>query len=262
MTNTQGSTLLGRRFSGKRVLVTGGAGGLGSAIVRAFAAESAHVVVADTDIEKAKALARDLGESAHALSLDVSNEADWVAALARVESEFGGLDVLVNNAGFFAPNIAFEDMDLALWRKHFSINCDGVFLGCKHGIRSMKKRGGAIVNLGSGMSITPNPTASAYCASKAAVLMTTRTAAAAAGRYGIRVNAVLPGAVDTPMLAKNLRDGDNMSQYLQQLASFSALNRLATPADIARAVLFLADPANDAVTGIHVPVDGGNLLGR
>lgn len=250
------------RFAGKTVVVTGGAGGLGSAIVRAFAAESARVVIADTVIQEAQTLAQELGTPACALRLDVTDEADWIRAFARVETELGGLDVLVNNAGFFSPNIAFEDMDIALWRKHFAINCDSVFLGCKQAIRHMTKRGGAIVNLGSGMSITPNPTASAYCASKAAVLMTTRTAAAAAGRYGIRVNAVLPGAVDTQMLAKNLRPGDDKAGYLQQLAGFSALNRLARPADIARAVLFLADPANSAVSGIHLPVDGGNLLGR
>jgi NAD(P)-dependent dehydrogenase (short-subunit alcohol dehydrogenase family) len=251
-----------RRFASQTVVVTGGAGGLGRAIVRAFVAESARVIIADTANEQAEELARELGAPALALRLNVSDESDWIRVLAQVEADLGGLAVLVNNVGFFAPNICFEDMDLALWRKHFAINSDGVFLGCKHAIRSMARRGGAIVNLGSGMSITPNATASAYCASKAAVLMTTRTAAAAGGRFGIRVNAVLPGAVDTPMLAKNLRPGDDKSQYLNQLAGFGVLNRLATPADIAQAVLFLADPANSAMTGVHLPIDGGNLLGR
>jgi NAD(P)-dependent dehydrogenase (short-subunit alcohol dehydrogenase family) len=251
-----------RRFAGQTVVVTGGAGGLGRAIVSAFAAEAARVVIADTAIEQAELLARELGAPAVAMRLDVTDEADWIRVLGQVEAELGGLAVLVNNAGFFVPNIAFEDMDLALWRRHFAVNSDGVFLGCKHAIRCMTHRGGAIVNLGSGMSITAQASASAYCASKAAVLMTTRTAAAAGGRFGIRVNAVLPGAVDTPMLAKNLRPGDDKSRYLTQLATFGALNRLATPADIARAVLFLADPLNGSVTGVHLPVDGGNLLAR
>jgi NAD(P)-dependent dehydrogenase (short-subunit alcohol dehydrogenase family) len=170
--------------------------------------------------------------------------------------------VLVNNAGFYRPNIAFEDMPIDLWRKHFAINADGVFLGCKHAIQRMKTRGdGAIVNLGSGLSITANATGAAYCASKAAVLMTTRTAAAAAGPYGIRVNAVLPGAVPTTMLMGNMTEAENEADFLARMRAYSPLGRLATPSDIARAVLFLADPSNPAISGVYLPVDGGNMPG-
>jgi NAD(P)-dependent dehydrogenase (short-subunit alcohol dehydrogenase family) len=248
------------RFDGKTVVVTGGAGGLGSAMVRAFVAEGARVVIADCDQRAAQALANALPGAAIAMELDVCDESSWVALLDRVTAQLGALDVLVNNAGFFAPNIRFEDMPLALWRKHFAINCDGVFLGCKHAILRMRPRsGGAIINLGSGMSLHAQPTASAYCGSKAAVLMTTRTAAAAAGAYGIRVNAVLPGAVHTPMLLGNLQAGESEQAFLARMASHGVLGRLAEADDIARAVLFLADPANSAITGIHLPVDGGNV---
>lgn len=260
------------RFLGMVVVVTGGAGGLGSAMVRAFAAQAATVVVADMDLAAAESLARQLDPKpgarnqgaqrarAVAMQLDVSDEAVWESVLDRVERDVGAIDVLVNNAGYFAPNIPFEQMPLALWRKHFAVNSDGVFLGCKHAILRMKPRGrGAIVNLGSGMSLHAQATSSAYCASKAAVWMTTRTAAAAAGAYGIRVNAVFPGAVQTPMLMGNLQAGESESNFLARMASYGALGKLATPEDIARAVLFLADPANCAITGVYLPVDGGNI---
>ncbi|WP_324699687.1 SDR family oxidoreductase [Novosphingobium sp. RL4] len=248
------------RFSGLNVVVTGGRGGIGAAIVSAFAAEGARVVSADLACEdedggtgKALVLER---------RLDVTSEASWSGLLDFVDTHLGGLDVLVNNAGFYLPDIAFEDMPLDLWQRHFAINCDGTFLGCKHAIRHMKGRGGgSVVNLGSGMSITANPNGAAYCASKAAALMTTRAAARAAGRYGIRVNAVLPGAVPTPMLMGNMHGGETESEFLARMESFSPLGLLATPEDIARAVLFLADPANRAISGIHVPVDGGNIPG-
>jgi NAD(P)-dependent dehydrogenase (short-subunit alcohol dehydrogenase family) len=244
------------------VVVTGAAGGLGSAICEAFAAAGARVAVADLDRESGEAAARRLGDAAIYTWLDVADENAWEGALDDVEARLGGLDVLVNDAGFFEPGIAFEDMPIALWRRHFAVNSDGVFLGCKHAIRRMKRRGaGAIVNVGSGFSIKADPTASAYCASKAAVLMTTRTAAAAAGRYGVRVNAVLPGAVPTAMLMKNLRPGQSPEDLVAALSPHAALGRLASAADVARAVLFLADPANSALTGVALPVDAGNLVG-
>jgi len=246
----------GSRFQGQIVVVTGASGGLGANIVAAFAAEGARVIAADINPP-----AELPGLAVHR-RLDVTDEDAWIALLDGVVSEFGGVDVLVNNAGIYRPNIPFEEMPLDVWRQHFAINSDGVFLGCKHAILRMKDRGrGAIVNMGSGMSIKANPTGAAYCGSKAAVLMTTRTAAGAAGRYGIRVNAVLPGAVPTTMLMGNMEDGDTQDSFLDRMAAYSPLGRLATPDDIARAVLFLADPANAAISGIFIPVDGGNMPG-
>lgn len=243
------------RFRDTTVLVTGATGGLGRAICRAFAAEGARVIAADLPGAPAAALAAELGGGAAPRVLDVTDEAQWQAAFAAHP-----IDVLVNNAGFFQPNVPFEDMSLDLWRRHFAVNADGVFLGCQHAIRTMPP-GGAVVNIGSGMSIKANPAAAAYCGSKAAVLMTTRTAAAAAGPRGIRVNAVLPGAVDTAMLMGNLLEGEEPGAYLEKMASHSTLGRLAGADDIARATLFLADPASGAITGVYLPVDGGNLLG-
>lgn len=246
-------------FQGRTVVVTGGSGGIGTAIAAAFASEGARVVSADLAAQD-----EEPAEAAHVThrQLDVTSEASWEALLDFVEARMGGLDVLVNNAGIYTPNVPFEDMPLDLWQRHFAVNSDGTFLGCKHAIRRMReRREGAIVNIGSGLSITANPTGAAYSASKAAALMTTRTAARAAGRYNIRVNAVLPGAVPTAMLMGNVAGDESETGFLERMEGYSPLGLLASPEDIARAVLFLADPANKAISGVHLPVDGGNIPG-
>lgn len=248
-------------FTGLNIIVTGGAGGLGSAIARAFATAGGNVVVADLDPASGKSVVDSIGGTARYLPLDVADETSWISLLDSVEDQLGRVDVLVNNAGIYVPNIPFEEMPLDLWRKHFAVNSDGVFLGCKHGILRMKAHGGAIVNLGSTMSIVANPMGSAYCGSKAAVLMTTRTAAKSAGQYNIRVNAVLPGAVPTAMLMSNLLEGQTEAELMERVRGYSPLDRLATPDDVARAVLFLADPTNTALTGTCLPVDGGTMPG-
>lgn len=250
------------RFFGLNVVVTGGRGGIGAAIVSSFAQEGASVVSADISCEDEEPHNAPGSPGVIERRLDVSDETSWKNMFEFVEARFGAVDVLVNNAGIYVPNIAFEDMPLDVWQRHFAINSDGTFLGCKHAILHMKERGrGAIVNIGSGMSITANPNGAAYSASKAAALMTTRTAARAAGRYGITVNAVLPGAVQTTMLMGNLQDEETENDFLRRMESFSPLGRLASSLDIARAVLFLADPANRAISGVHLPVDGGNIPG-
>jgi NAD(P)-dependent dehydrogenase (short-subunit alcohol dehydrogenase family) len=259
------------RFSHSTILVTGALGGLGRAIAHAFADEGGQVIITDVNKTGEKSggargleLANHIGRGAEFMILDVSNESSWQRVLDSLDVRFGGLDVLVNNAGFFQSNIPFEEMPLSVWKKHFTINSDGVFLGCKHGIRRMKQRGGAIVNIGSGLSIKAQATSSAYCASKAAVLMTTRTAANAGGRYNIRVNAVLPGPVNTEMLMGNRIPVERQTEneFIEQLAGHSPLGRLATAKDVAHAVLFLADPGNSIITGTYLPVDGGNLVFR
>lgn len=249
-------------FEDKTVFITGACGGLGKAVVEAFASEGARIAIADLDYLAAQKMSDASTSNTMAVDLDVSSEHAWERAFFSIERELGPVSVLVNNAGYFCPNVTFEEMSLELWRKHFAVNADGTFLGCKYAIRHMKSRKtGSIINIGSGMAIKAVATASAYCASKAAVLMTTRTAAASAGPYGIRVNAVLPGAVPTTMLMRNLVPGQDEDEYLDELSSHSALGRLATPEDIARAVLFLADDSSAAITGVHLPVDSGNILG-
>ncbi|MEQ5805842.1 SDR family oxidoreductase [Alteromonas sp. NFXS44] len=242
-------------------LITGAAGGLGSAIAEAFVASGINVIVADINDDKLHALKEKLGEQCTSISLDVTDEAAWEKAFATAGQQGTPVDIVVNNAGIFRPNIPFEEMPYEVWQQHMRINADGVFLGCKQGILAMKETGGAIVNIGSGMSIKASATSSAYCASKAAVLMTTRTAAASAGQYNIRVNAVLPGAVPTEMLNGNLTEGQSEEDMLAMLRTYSPLGRLATPQDIANAVVFLASAQAQSITGIYLPVDGGNMPG-
>lgn len=248
-------------FKDRVVVVTGGSGGLGWAMVRAFAGAGARVVAADLNPPPQAELEALGGTVVHHL-LDVTDEAAWIGLFDAVEARWGTPDVLVNNAGFYKPNIPFEDMPLDLWRRHMAVNADGVFLGCKHAILRMKARGsGAVVNIGSGMSIKANPMGAAYCASKAAVLMTTKTAAAAAAAHGVRVNAVLPGAVPTAMLMGNRMEGEDEDAMIARIEAYNPTGRLATAQDIARAVLFLADPANTALTGAHLAVDAGDMPG-
>lgn len=242
-------------LSKKVCLVTGAAGGIGRAIVSEFLACHAQVVA--TDLNAPAVTTR--SDALLPLSHDVTSEASWITVLDSVERQYGTLDVLVNCAGHFEPHIAFEEMTLEQWRAHFSVNSEGVFLGCKHGLRRMRRLGGSIINIGSGMSVRPTPDAAAYCGSKAAAWMTTRTAALAGGKYGIRVNAVLPGAVPTDMLRRNLRAGQHENDLFGELATYAALGVLASAADIAQAVAFLAHDGASRITGIALPVDAGNL---
>lgn len=238
------------------VLVTGGAGVIGSAICALFAKRGATVLAADVGGKQDVA-------GAERVHLDVTDEAHWSALLGEIDAKHGGLDVLVNGAGVHVPNIAFGDLSLDVWRRHFAVNADGVFLGCKHGIRHMAAngRGGAIVNLASGLALKARATSAAYCASKAAALMTTRAAAKAAGPHGVRINAILPGPIISEMLMSNRVPGQSEEAFLDPFIAGAPLGRLATPADIAEAVAFLCSDAAAAITGVSLPVDGGDMPG-
>lgn len=240
-------------------MVTGAAGGIGSAIVRAFVEHGARVVAADIDEDAGQDLVQPLKDATF-MRLDVTDEASWVSAFARLTGKSLRLDVLVNNAGYFAPNVPFEEMSLALWRRHFAVNADSVFLGCKHALIHMRKHGGAITNLASSLAVKPNANASAYCASKAAVLMTTRTAALSGAAHQIRVNAVLPGPVETPMLLKNAVSDETSADLIARFEKRTPLAHLTTKEEIANAVLFLSDPANHTLTGATLAVDAGITL--
>jgi len=195
------------------------------------------------------------------LELDVTAEADWVRALSLIESAGDALYGLVNNAAVLEPAIDFLDLDLAQWRRHLSVNLDGSFLGCRCAMRIMASSGGgAIVNVSSGAALLTVPEAAAYCVSKSAVLALTRLAAKAGGRHGVRVNAVLPGAIDTPMLWRNVREGESPAAFVQALTRVHPIGRIGTTADVAAAVAFLLDPANDFMTGAGLSVDGGQVV--
>jgi NAD(P)-dependent dehydrogenase (short-subunit alcohol dehydrogenase family) len=248
------------RFSDLTFLVTGGLGGIGAEVTRHFIAEGARVIVTDRGDEGA-ARAEAFGPAASFMPLDVRSEPDWHRTIETIVARHGKLDGLVNIAGVFTPGIPFEDMTLAQWRQHMDVNLDGSFLGCSIATKAMAKTGGgAIVNFSSGLAHIMLSDAAAYCVSKAAVLALTRLAAKAGGKYRVRVNAVLPGAIDTPMLWGNLREGQDPQALIDMLVEQHPIGRIGQPRDVAQAVAFLCDPANSFVTGALLAVDGGQLV--
>lgn len=241
------------RLDGKRALITGGASGIGAATARAFVREGARVLIADVQDDRGEALAGELGAATHYRRLDVSDEGDWEAAIAACAEAFGGLDILVNNAGVVTEPLPLEETSLEYWRSITAVNIDGVFLGHKHGIRAMKEKGGAIVNLSSILAMVGSPLTGAYGPSKGAVRALTKTAALECQTLGypIRVNSVHPGYVETPMTGQI---PDKQAFY-----KHTPMKRWAEPMEIANAILFLASDEASFATGAELAVDGGYL---
>jgi 3(or 17)beta-hydroxysteroid dehydrogenase len=221
------------------------------------------VLVADIDENTALAVVAEIteaGGSAEAVALDVTDEDQWVAAIDGLLERHHRLDILVNNAGIGGGDGSIEDLTVESWRRIQGVNAEGVMLGCKHGVRAMKQTGGgSIINMSSIAGIVGAPQLAAYCASKGAVRMLTKSVALHCARkgYGIRCNSVHPSYTDTPMVDRMVaahRDPERMRAALQ---SASPLGRMGAPADVAGAVLYLASDDSTFVTGIELVVDGG-----
>jgi len=244
-------------FENQTILITGGLGGIGLEVTRHLIAKGAVVVVTDQAERGLEALP----SGAHFLALDVISEEQWTSVIDKVVANHGALNGLVNIAGVFTPGIPFEDMSLAQWRQHMDVNLDGSFMGCRLAMKAMGATGGgSIVNFSSGLAHIMLSDGGAYCVSKAAVLALTRLAAKAGGKYRVRVNAVLPGAIDTPMLWGNLREGQDPQELIDMLVKQHPIGRIGQTMDIAQAVAFLLDPENSFVTGAQLAVDGGQLV--
>jgi NAD(P)-dependent dehydrogenase (short-subunit alcohol dehydrogenase family) len=248
-------------FQNQTILITGALGGIGGEVARLFLAGGANVILTDRPgLEGAQATAA-LGDHASYAPLDVTSESGWSTLISSIVARHGRLDALVNIAGIFTPGIPFEDMSLATWRRHMDVNLDGSFLGCRIAMATMAKTGGgAIVNFSSGLAHIMLSDGAAYCVSKAAVLALTRVAAKAGGKHKVRVNAVLPGAIETPMLWGNLREGQDPQELIDMLVKQHPIGRLGKTSDVANAVAFLCDPKNSFVTGAMLAVDGGQLV--
>ena len=242
-------------FEGKVVVVTGGASGMGAASVRAFATQGARVVVVDRNAEGAKAAAEEVGGLA--LVGDVSQSAFCNEVVAAVVKRYGRLDVLVNAAGIIKRTDAIHTSDEA-WRQIFGVNVDGIFFMCRAALPHMVARhSGVIVNFGSIWGDIGAAGVAAYCATKGAVHNLTRAMALDHARDNIRILAVCPGEVDTPMLASE-RTAPPTRAFLDDLADRTIpVGRLAQPEEIARVVVFLASDAASYMTGSLVAVDGG-----
>lgn len=242
------------KVTGKVALVSGASRGMGEAIARRLVAEGAKVVLGDVLDDEGKQVADALGDAALYLHLDVTSPQDWDAAVARTESEFGRLDVLVNNAGIlrFGAVKAQPDEDL---RAMIEVNQLGVHFGMRAAVPALVRAGGgSIVNISSIEGLGGGAYLSGYSGTKFAVRGITKAAALELGPEGIRVNSVHPGAIRTPM---TLAQGVDSEQAERFIASKTALGRMGEPDDVAGVVVFLASDDAAYVTGAELSVDGG-----
>jgi 3alpha(or 20beta)-hydroxysteroid dehydrogenase len=240
-------------LAGKVAIVTGGARGMGAAEVRRLHGAGATVVAADILDDDGKALVESLGDRASYLHLDVTSEDAWFAAVEQVESEFGHLDVLVNNAGILKFN-ALADTPLEEFRQVLDVNLIGTFLGMKAAIPAMKRAGGgSIVNISSTEGLAGTVFCGAYTASKFGVRGITKVAAIEYGGDKIRVNSVHPGGIDTPM-TRAVMDEDGRKYVGKRVAG---LKRMGEADEVAGVVLFLAGDDSSYCTGSEFVVDGG-----
>lgn len=243
------------RLEGKIAIITGAAQGQGAHEARAFVDEGARVMLTDVK-DGVLALADELGGSARAMIHDVSDESQWSEVVAATLSAFGKLDVLVNNAGIFSPG-SMADSSRDSFVAHFNVNQLGTFLGMKAVIDAMKANGGgSIVNICSGAGQRGYPGIFSYLSSKWAVRGMTKAAARELAPFGIRVNSIHPGLIDTPMISGAAGNADQM----RELAATVPLGRVGTTDDVVEPVIYLASDMSSYVTGSEMTMDGGTGL--
>ncbi|MDL2404999.1 SDR family oxidoreductase [Rhizobium calliandrae] len=239
------------RLDGKVALISGAARGMGAEEARLFAAEGAKVVLADVIHDQGRKLAQEIG--GFYVPLNVASEADWSDAIGAIERNFGTLQILVNNAAILrrAP---IEECSLDMFEEVIAVNQAGAFLGVKAAVRLMKNTGGSIVNISSTAGIRGPANNVAYVASKFAVRGMTKVAANEFARYGIRVNSVHPGLIESPMIDPFLDQ-----TAIDAFAARQLINRLGTAREVAEMVLFLASAYS---TGVEFICDGGVTTGN
>jgi 3alpha(or 20beta)-hydroxysteroid dehydrogenase len=250
----------GPRLAGKVALVTGAARGLGASVARRLAAEGAKTVLTDVLDAEGEALAAEIGADALFVHLDVSSERDWQQALAAARARFGIPQVLVNNAGIYRT-MPLEQISTAEYMKVVSINQLGCFLGMRTCAAPMREAGGgSIVNIASTAGIEGVERALHYTATKHAVIGMTKVAALELGPARIRVNAVCPGAMATPLIAEVY--GTSTANLLVMPMPNAALGRMGSPDEVAHTVVFLASDESSYTTGSAFVVDGGLTAGE
>jgi NAD(P)-dependent dehydrogenase (short-subunit alcohol dehydrogenase family) len=245
------------RFDNKVLFVTGGASGLGAATARRFADEGARVAIADINEEAAREYAGSLPDAV-ALAVDTADPASVARAIQSAVAHYGRIDVIFNNAGIEGEQTALHEMTVDNWQRVTSINGDGVFYVLKHGIEAMLETGGgAVINTSSTAGLTAQDNISPYTFTKAGIVGLTRSAAVEYAARGIRVNAIAPTVVMTPLVRRFIENAADPAEMLQRMESFNPMPGIVQPEDVAALVAFLASDDARWITGITVPIDGG-----
>ncbi|MEB3209868.1 MAG: SDR family oxidoreductase [Leptolyngbyaceae bacterium] len=251
------------RLDGKVSLITGAGSGIGRATAECFAREGSTVVAVDLNAEAVNATQQVIqaaGGCCHGLSIDVSQEMQVKEAIATTVERFGRLDILHNNAGISILKPITETTEADLDRL-LGVNLKGVFFGCKHAIAQMVTQGGGvIINTASELGIVGQPLYSAYCATKGGVLALTRALATEWASQNIRVNAICPGPIDTPMIHAEFAIGSDPDEERKAAIATIPQGRLGKPEDIARVALFLATEDAAFVQGAAIVADGGKTI--
>jgi NAD(P)-dependent dehydrogenase (short-subunit alcohol dehydrogenase family) len=253
-----------RKLEGKVAIVTGGASGLGQAIAERFAAEGAGVLIADIDAERGQQVAAGIvqaGGQALSVRTDVTQAEDCERLVAHAVTQHGRLDIMVNNAGI-GGGAAIAELPEALWDAILAVNLKGVFLGSKYAFRALARGGGGVIlNMASVAGMTAAPGFAAYGAAKAGVIHLTKITALEGAEFNIRVNALCPVWIETPMVQAYLRQIQDPDLARREMISGIPLGRMGSPSDVAEAALFLASEAAAFITGVAFPIDGGTVAG-
>jgi len=248
------------RFDKRVALVTGGTSGIGEATAVLFAEEGAQVAIIGRNEDRGNAVAQRIGRNAIFIPADVCSADDCRRSIERTVDAFGRIDVLFNNAGVYFANDAV-DCSEDEWDAQIDTSLKGAFLMSKFALPHMIAQGsGSIVHCSSGWGLVGGAKAVAYCAAKGGMILMTKAMAIDHGPQGIRVNAVCPGDTDTPMEHEDAENqGLSWDEFVHEAVAGRAIERMATPEEIARAVLFLASDESAFTTGVALPVDGGGV---